>query len=238
MADLNTVRQIFQRKIQDRTPQYAHEIESTIALSWATLAKMADWWFLDQPEPITLSVAANIYRYSIPKKANEIGRMLYIANAKNRVVWRYKSRYHYQLYRTGHLIRDVDGSVDDSTGTIQTFTVIGIGSGGQVRIEIWPIPAQSGTYYLHFREPGTLSNLDKLPDAWVKVLVHLGMSLIAPPEEVAPTKWLALTYREDELFHKWLHHMLRYEGVAAEDEDKELAGDPPIVNEIEEINAL
>ena len=239
MAEIQTIQQMIQGRVKDRTPEYLPVIDAAIKQGWATLAAMGDWWFLQQPTPLGLSMVATESQITVNKQIAEIGRMLYIANSGNRKVWTYKGTRSYQLYRTGGFVRNVDATEAESseTGTIQVFTVVGLEKNKPV-IEVFPVPIQSGSYYLHYRESGTLANLDKLPERWGIALFHFAMSILAPPDNTGKNQWRATNYGENALALEWYRQMAHYEDGAVDGEEKEMDLDPHISQELDAIGNL
>jgi hypothetical protein len=238
MAELQTTQRMLQARVKDTSPEYLILIDAAIEQAWATLASMGDWWFLQQPKPVTIDIVADTYQYTIAKKSDEIGRMLYIANDKNRKVWTYKGTDSYQAYRTGGgIVRNVTNVQTSETGTIQVFTTVGLASGKPV-IEVYPTPVLAATNYLHYREAGTLANLDKLPNRWGMVLFHFAMSILAPPQRVDENRWRAINYEENSIALDWLSQMAFHEETAVDGEEKEIRMDARVSDELDDIGDL
>lgn len=238
MAELEIIQKMLQARVKDSSEDYRILIDAAIEQAWATLASLGDWWFLEQPKPVSITIVIDQNKYTIAKKADEIGRMLYIANVGNRQVWVYKGTRHYQTYRTGGVVRNVNDLVQTSeSGTTQVFTTIGLAS-GKPRIEIFPTPVIAGTYYLHYREAGTMANLDKLPKRWGIVLFHFALSILAPPQRMDENRWRAIAKDENGIAFEWLSQMSFHEEAAVDDEDKEMLMDSHVSEELDAIGDL
>lgn len=228
MADKTKVIKIIQARLRDTDNSYVNHVEAAIEAAWGMIAKASDWWFLDQPTPYAFTVTEGEETITINKDG--VGKMLYVANEYNRKLWTYLPRRSFARYR--------EKLNDDTTGTVAVFTLRGL-SGGKKVIQVHPQPNTGATRYLYYKEAGTLGNLDKLPDEWVKVLVHGAMSLLARPEQVGPDMWQAITTGEDRAFQYWLSYMVRQEeAVDDEDEDREIVLDPVTEDRLDDANTV
>jgi len=217
---------LFQLKIQNQDASYVSHIHTVIKTTWALVAARADWWFLESPDPLEITLTADVDTYEL--EAKNIGRMLHIADSAGRVIWTYKGRRQFNLYRAGRS--------DTSSGTTKVFTLRGLKQAHPV-IQVYPPPGSSVSAYLHYKEAGTLDNLHKLPVPWSKVILHGGMSMIAPPKAMEAGRWTGLTAQEDQAFVYWLSEMVRLETGAA-DEEMELVVDDHLQSQLDEVNDL
>jgi hypothetical protein len=123
---------------------------------------------------------------------------------------------------------------------VAVFTLRGTRQ-GKPFIQVRPIPSQAQTLYLHYQEKATLANLDRLPEAWTKVLFHLSMSMLAQPMETPSVsdkiRWKSLTDAHERQFRECLADMIRLEGGVA-DEAREYVIDDHLSDQIEAINEL
>jgi hypothetical protein len=217
-------------------PKIVPHIQSTIGTAWAYLAALAEWWFMEQPEPCEISVTAGVHQYTISRE--DVGLMLHVANDSGRRIWVYKARRSYQGYLAFPIFSGAASSDTETSSNVGVFTLCGLKNGKPV-IDVRPIPAVAQTAYLHYQEKGTLANLDRLPDAWSLVLFHLTMSLIANPLQ-EPTvddklRWKVLTGAHQAQFEKAYADMVRQE-IGATDEDSEMLLESYAAERLEAIN--
>lgn len=235
MASETKAVQLVQAAIGNRDPKFRSHIKTAIEIAWAHMAALAEWWFLEKAAPHALSITADEDEYTINR--TDVGLMLHIANDSGRKIWTYKSRRSYQLYLARPTITNPTESVDSATSTnVAVFTVRGL-KRGKPFIQVRPIPSVSQTVYLHYQEKGTLGNLGNLPDAWMKVLFHNTMSMLAEPQELNKARWLAMTGEHGRQFEDALADMIRMECPSI-DETREFEVDPHIAAQIEEVNLL
>jgi hypothetical protein len=210
MALLENLRRIVQGRLKDSSRTFLPTIDAAITMAWALYAASGDWWFLREPTRAAISIVSGTDRFTVDR--TDIGRPLHVENEAGREIMRYKRRLDFKVYRSNF-------SDSVASGNAVVFTDIGLASGKRV-FRVFPVPNTSTTYYLVYKEKGTLENLDVLPEEHTKALVHLIWSLMDSPNEMEPGVWRAMTYKEDQMAIYWLGEMLRLEG-AVEDEDPE-----------------
>lgn len=230
-AVLDRIVSTVQLKLDNQDAQYLETIKTTIAQVWAYVARVGNWWFLDQPDPVPLTLTAGTRTYSIDKE--DLGRLLYIGNAEGRRLWTYKSRFNWLAHQSE--ISDTS-SVNIATGG-GVFTIVGLARGRKYRIRLDRSPNTDGTVYVYYQEPGTLGNIDKCPAAWEMVIIHGVLSMVAPPRDINKYRWEALTYKEHEMFQELLRDMRFHEQAADNDED-ELIMDPNTRDMVNDLNNL
>jgi hypothetical protein len=236
VADLNKLVQDVQLHTGVTDPKFSAHIKTAIETAWAYLAALEEWWFMEQPDPYLISVLPGVFAYTIER--DNVGVILHVANDKGRKIWVYKARRSFQAYLAFPTASGAVSSDSETSSNVGVFTLRGMKL-GKPFIHVKPIPSVAQTAYLHYQEKGVLGNLDRLPDAWAKVLFHLTMSLMANPIE-APTagdklKWKAMTTAHEAQFRYALADMIRLELGSAE-EEREVILDSYTAGRLEDIN--
>ena len=236
MADIDKVVEIVQLKIQNTETSFVSTIENTIEIIWGNMAQSGELWFLRANTPFTINLVVDIDEYETLEE-ERIGKILHIANSVGKQIYEYKSRTQFDRARNASNFIDTElQNPDDFIGIATIFTDVGTTNGKRV-IKLNRKPAQSSTSFLHYQEAGVLANLNKLPLAWVKVLIHGCMSLLSPPQEIGKLRWQSLTSGEDQLYAFHLDRMLRLE-KGGEDERREHILDQQVDWRMQEINNL
>ena len=236
MADKTKLIRLVQLKLRNTDTDFKKHIIDVIEAAWAYLAKMADWWFLEEGTALPITMVANTRDYVVDQE--NIGQILYIANSGGRKLWEYKSRRNFLKYQnSGPGSRYTQDS--DQTGQVAVFTTAGV-KGKKTVLRLWPAPndafvSNNGTVYLHWKEGGTLANLNKLPIAWTKVILHLVGSMIEEPKNLPHNMFKAMTEKEEGLFRLSLDDMMQHE-APADNDVHEFDYDSKMQSELDDIN--
>lgn len=184
--------------LQMMEDQYTFAVQEAVRQSWAYLAGLTDWPFMRQTKTYSLNLVPGKRDYEI--KQEEVGYLLYIGDENDKELAYYRDWWQALRYRT-------DYEVGDAPVMFEQAGLVG----GHKLIRFDRDFPEAKTGYLHYNEVGTDGNIDRLPYNWQWVLVHKAKSLVAPPKEIQPNKWLATTKDELTLFHLGLDEMRKSE---------------------------
>ena len=230
MPQLDKLVDIAAAALQNDDTNYRAALQDTALAVWAIVGRLAPFDFLKPTTPFALDVVANEPTYELNKK--EIDRLGAITNADLVPLWFYKTRTEFN-----NRLRGMTGQDTEDRGI---FTVIGYQSGHKV-IRLYPIPATTVSLKLWHSDKPSKDNIDNCPDDFIKPMLHGIKSMVEPPYELTDPnkrlKWLAQTYKEDQLFIQWIKRQLHFH-IESDQHVADYTIDEFMSGQIDEANAL
>ena len=240
MADKQKIVSIVQGRCQNWNNDFMQAIEAALESIWAEMTERHEWWFMESAASIKIDLVANQASYTINR--DDVGRILFIGDANRKKLIYYVDRQGF-----GSTV-----PADGATSSPSVCRVIGI-LGGKKIIMVTPTPSAANSVYLYYQESGSLGNISRMPDHFIKTTVHGIMSLIGPPEEKIRSIndaereqiskiqylswWKSITQDEDKLYEAGLARLIRECPPAAWDRPVNRM-DHLIDSRLDEVNSL